>query len=485
MALLKFFKASGYESSFRALIKDAQLDKNVNYTAAADLATLFPKPATTTNVAAKNGVAVQPAKKAKKEESSDSDSSDSGSDDDAKKPAVKTVPVATKVIDKKSDSDTDSSSSSDSDSDEEEQPAKVSKPAAPVLQPTSAKKPSPAATKKVESDSSSSSSDSDSDDESATKPAPKKAAPAPVVSAAAKKSTPKPASSDESSSSSSDDEDNAMDVEEEAPKSAAKKAPSGAAKAAHTPSSNGNNGQEFKAYVKGLPWKASDYEVQDFFKECPDLIKAEVPMGDDGRSSGTAYVSFSSRAGLDAALALDGQYWPETERWLKIVESTEKPERKSFGGATPGEKPEGCDTVFVGNLPWDVDEDTMRTIFSAAGEVSSVRFASNPEDGSFRGFGHVSFFNGDDVLEAVKLAGTDINGRAIRVDFAPPRARKEFGGGDAGGRGRGRGRGDDGGRGRGRGGRDSGRGRGGQPSPGFAKRTGAAIAGTGKKISFD
>lgn len=468
------------------MIKDAGLDKNVNYKSAQDLATLFPKPAAT-NGAAK--AAAQPAKKAKKEESSDSDSSDSDSDEDAppaKKPVVaaKAAPAAAKVVAKKADSD--SSDSSDSDSDEE-QPAKVSKPAAPVSQPTSAKKPTPAAAKKVESDSDSSSSDDDSDDESVAKPVPKKAAPAPAAKPAAAKKSAKPASSDESSSSSSDDEDeDAMDVEEEAPKSA-KKAPSSAAKtAAHTPSSKGN-GEEFKAYVKGLPWKASDYEVQEFFKDCADLIKAEVPFGDDGRSTGTAYVSFSSRAGLDAALALDGQYWPETERWLKIVEASEKPERKSFGGATPGEKPEGCDTVFVGNLPWDVDEDTMRSIFSAAGEVSSVRFASNPEDGTFRGFGHVSFFNGDDVLEAVKLAGTDINGRAIRVDFAPPRARKEFGaGGDGGGRGRGRGRGDDGGRGgRGRGGgRDSGRGRG-PPSPGFAKKTGAAIPGTGKKISFD
>ena len=36
-------------------------------------------------------------------------------------------------------------------------------------------------------------------------------------------------------------------------------------------------------------------------------------------------------------------------------------------------RPEGCDTVFVGNLPWDVDEDSMREIFKSAGEISSVR----------------------------------------------------------------------------------------------------------------
>ena len=112
-------------------------------------------------------------------------------------------------------------------------------------------------------------------------------------------------------------------------------------------------------------------------------------MGDDGRSTGTAYVKFASRAGLDAALELDGQLWPGTERWLKIQEGFEKKSNSSNGV-----KPEGCDTVFVGNLPWDVDEETMRSVFGEAGEISSVRFATN-EDGSFRGFGHVSFYDGN------------------------------------------------------------------------------------------
>jgi len=494
LALLKFFKANNLEKTFSEFVKEMSLDRNADFSAAADISTFFKKPAN--GAAAKSSANAPPAKKAKPESSSDSDSSsgsDSDSDDDAPPPAKKAAPAPAPTA--KSFS-TNADSDSDSDSSDDEEPAKVSKPAAPVSQPTSAKKPAPAATKKAQSDSDSSSSsgsdssDSDSDDESEAKPAAKKSTPAAAAAPAAKKTAPAKAAESSSSSSGSDSEssddedDDAMDVDEEeekpkaAPQSAAKKAPT-TKPAAQTPTSNG---QQFKAYVKGLPWKASDAEVADFFQNCPDLVKAEVPIGDDGRSSGTAYVTFSSREGLDKALELDGQYWPGTERWLKIVESTDKPDRKSFGGnaATPGEKPEGCDTVFVGNLPWDVDEDTMRSVFSAAGEISSVRFATNAEDGSFRGFGHVSFYNADDVDKAIALAGTDINGRAIRVDYAPPRARKE--GLDAGGRGGGRGRGRDGGRG-GRG-RGDGRGRG-TPSPGAAKKSGAALPGAGKKITFD
>ena len=55
-----------------------------------------------------------------------------------------------------------------------------------------------------------------------------------------------------------------------------------------------------------------------------------------------------------------------------MQEGIDKPERKSFGESN-GVRPEGCDTVFVGNLSWDVDEDSIREVFQSAGEISSVR----------------------------------------------------------------------------------------------------------------
>ena len=234
-----------------------------------------------------------------------------------------------------------------------------------------------------------------------------------------------------------------------------------------------------KIYVKGLPWLASEAEVKDFFKACGKIESVELPMGEDGRSTGTAFVIFAQRAELDKAIELDGQFWPGTERWLKIQEGFEKPERKVFG---TGVRPEGCDTVFVGNLPFDVEEDQLRELFGTAGSVERVRFAMG-EDGSFKGFGHVQFADGASTVEAVKLAGTDINGRSIRVDYAPPRDRQSVGGGASGGRG---GRGD-GGRG-GRGGRDGGRGGrgGGRGTPGPPNKAKGNIAvSSGKKMTFD
>ena len=73
--------------------------------------------------------------------------------------------------------------------------------------------------------------------------------------------------------------------------------------------------------------------MSEFFQGCGTIKTCELPYGEDGRSSGTAFVAFSKKSELDAAIALNGELWPGTERWLKIVEGAEKSDRKSFGGA--------------------------------------------------------------------------------------------------------------------------------------------------------
>ena len=120
-----------------------------------------------------------------------------------------------------------------------------------------------------------------------------------------------------------------------------------------------------------------------------------------------------------------------------------------------------------------------------------MRLATDRETGDFKGFGHVQFYNADSVDAAVKLAGTDVNGRAIRVDYAPPR--DNAGGGSprggsggrggfgSGGGGRGRGDGGRGGFSGGRGGRGGGRG----DSAAKSANKGSIIESSGKKITFD
>jgi len=202
--------------------------------------------------------------------------------------------------------------------------------------------------KKVESsssDSDSSDSDSDSSDSEVKKPVVSKASVAPANKAstpAVKTSVSKKVESSSSDSDSSDSDSDSSDSEVKKP--IVSKASS--TQVNKTPKSDpieSSSKTEYKIYVKGLPWNVSETDVADFFKSCGKVLSAETPMGEDGRSTGTAYVKFSSKSELNNALELDGQYWPGTERWLKILEGIDKPERKSMGSG--GVRPEGCDTV--------------------------------------------------------------------------------------------------------------------------------------------
>jgi len=187
-----------------------------------------------------------------------------------------------------------------------------------------------------------------------------------------------------------------------------------------------------KLYIRGLPWLVSEDEIRDFFKESGEMVRCEQPLTDDGRASGTAFLTFATVEGATEGLKLDQATFGE--RWLSVKLSSEKPKRE--GDWKPSEKQAGCTQCFIGNLSWDVDEQTIRDFFGACGEIKQIRFSEDRETGRFKGFGHVEFESSESTDAAVALAGQDVCGRPIRVDFAAQKAPRTFtpGGGDRGDR---------------------------------------------------
>jgi len=121
--------------------------------------------------------------------------------------------------------------------------------------------------------------------------------------------------------------------------------------------------------------------------------------------------------------------------------------------------------LYVGNLPYSMNDQDLNELFSQIGDVQSARVMSDRETGRSRGFGFVEMANEDDGREAIeKLNGTDFDGRALVVNEARPREERPrrggFGGGGGGGGRGGFGGGGGGGRG-GYGGGGGGGGRGG------------------------
>jgi len=74
-------------------------------------------------------------------------------------------------------------------------------------------------------------------------------------------------------------------------------------------------------------------------------------------------------------------------------------------------------SVFVGNLPYDADEQELKEVLSKAGEVSSVRIVSDRDTQQPKGYAFCDFMDKSSVETAIeKLNNVEYNGRRLRID---------------------------------------------------------------------
>ncbi len=118
--------------------------------------------------------------------------------------------------------------------------------------------------------------------------------------------------------------------------------------------------------------------------------------------------------------------------------------------------------LYVGNLPFSANDESLQQIFSQAGKVESSKVITDRDTGRSKGFGFVEMSTEAEAADAIsKFNGADYEGRPMTVNEAKPMAPREGGGGrggfGGGGGGGGGGRGGfGGGGGGGRGGRGGG-----------------------------
>lgn len=88
-----------------------------------------------------------------------------------------------------------------------------------------------------------------------------------------------------------------------------------------------------------------------------------------------------------------------------------------------GPKPPGCFTLFMGNLNFGIDDDTMRAFFKDEGgaEMVTVRWLTHKESGEFRGVGFADFADDENLDKAAELNGKPCMGRPIRMDWQAPK----------------------------------------------------------------
>lgn len=89
--------------------------------------------------------------------------------------------------------------------------------------------------------------------------------------------------------------------------------------------------------------------------------------------------------------------------------------------------------LYVGNLPYSVDDSALVENFSAFGDVQSAKVMTDRDTGRSKGFGFVEMGTDEQAQAAIGgLNGIEVQGRSITVNVAKPKEPRPQGFGGAG-----------------------------------------------------
>lgn len=82
--------------------------------------------------------------------------------------------------------------------------------------------------------------------------------------------------------------------------------------------------------------------------------------------------------------------------------------------------------LFIGNLPYSVDDRALEEIFSKAGKVESAVVITQRDTGRSKGFGFVEMSTAEEANAAIEqLNDSEVEGRKLVVSIARPKQPRE------------------------------------------------------------
>lgn len=186
-----------------------------------------------------------------------------------------------------------------------------------------------------------------------------------------------------------------------------------------------------KLYVGNLPFAVDGQAEKDaitaLFEGYGNIEECFLPMDlDKGTTRGFAFVTMSEEADAVKAMEeLGGQMY--NGRPLNVNKSLPR-------GSSPAKTrtPRGEDDMenkiklYVGNLDFDTDVDTISAVFCDYGDIYDVYLPMDRDyDGRSRGFAFVTMERNSGLQAMEETDGFELDGRFLRVNEAQPRGFKE------------------------------------------------------------
>ncbi|NXL01116.1 NUCL protein, partial [Mesembrinibis cayennensis] len=162
-------------------------------------------------------------------------------------------------------------------------------------------------------------------------------------------------------------------------------------------------------FVKNLPYRLTEDEMREVFE---NALEIRIVMNKEGNSKGMAYIEFKTEA--DANKALEEKQGTEIDGRAMVIDFTGE---KSHQDHQKGGGERESKTLIVNNLSYAASEETLQELFKKA---SSIKMPQTNQ-GRPKGYAFVEFPTTEDAKEALNSCNnTEIEGRAIRLEFSSP-----------------------------------------------------------------
>ncbi|CAL5065623.1 unnamed protein product [Urochloa decumbens] len=181
--------------------------------------------------------------------------------------------------------------------------------------------------------------------------------------------------------------------------------------------------EEAKVYVGNLPYDVDSERLAQLFEQAGVVEVAEVIYNrETDQSRGFGFVTMSTIEEAEKAVEMFHRY-DVNGRLLTVNKAAPRGSRVERPPRQIGSS--SSFRIYVGNLPWQVDDSRLVQMFSEHGKVVDARVVYDRETGRSRGFGFVTMATQDELDDAIAaLDGQSLDGRALRVNVAeerPPR----------------------------------------------------------------
>jgi len=173
-------------------------------------------------------------------------------------------------------------------------------------------------------------------------------------------------------------------------------------------------GPRFVVRLRGLPWKATQKQIREFF-EGIEVVRIQILNQPDGRASGDGLVEFKNEDEMNKGMLKDKEHIGE--RYIEVSKSTGCEMDRALGVSDPCVISNTYNKVLkMRGLPWSAAENDILEFFKEGDLVpEKVHLVSDVATGRASGEALVEFESEEQIVSAMKLNRNEIGSRYIEL----------------------------------------------------------------------